>query len=241
MLGVGVFVAAPAADAQPALEQFRLDPPRLCLRDAFRWGFSYRGFPGGLAAVKQLEVSGRWEGTGEPSIRSLLTPTRDDLQRHAADEGRFESYLLHWSPPRKPPGEIRYTLRVVLADGREVTTGTSARYEDGCPPPARQTTLAAGPTGRIGFQTATPTTAEFLQGVKPAASHLIWGDLQLPLGLDYSTGNGLDSDAKRTIGLRKCVTWPREAWPTGQGWRRSSRARPRASGSCCGTGAPPGD
>jgi dienelactone hydrolase len=182
MLSVGFFVASPAANAQPALEQFRLDPPRLCLRDAFRWGFSYRGFSGGLAAVKHLEVSGRWDGPGELSIRSLLTPTRDDLQRHAADEGRFESYLLHWSPPRKPPGEIRYTLRAVLADGHEVTTATSVRYEDGCAPPARYTTLAAGPTGRIGFQTATPTTSEFLKGVRPPATHLIWGDLQLPSG-----------------------------------------------------------
>lgn len=181
-LGLGIFVPAPAGEAQPVLEQFRLDPPRLCFRDAFRWGFSYRGFPGGLAAAKQLEVSGRWEGPIESSIRSLLTPTRDDLQSHVADKGRFESYLLHWSPPRKPPGEIRYTLRAVLADGREATAETSARYEDGCPPPARHTTLAAGPTGRIGFQTATPTTSEFLQGIKPAATQLIWGDLHLPPG-----------------------------------------------------------
>ena len=55
-------------------------------------------------------MSGRWEGPGEQLIRSLLTPTRDDLQRYAADQGRFESHLLHWGPPRKAPGEIR--LRV---------------------------------------------------------------------------------------------------------------------------------
>ena len=121
---------------QPAIEQLRVDPPRLCLRDAIRWGFAYRGFPGGLAAVKQLEVSARWEGPGEVSMRSLLTPMRDDLQSHVSDEGRFESYLLHFSPPRKPPGEIRFTLRAVLADGREATAETSARYEGGCPPPA---------------------------------------------------------------------------------------------------------
>jgi dienelactone hydrolase len=53
---------------------------------------------------------------------------------------------------------------------------------DVCPPPAPHTTLAAGTTGRIGFQTTTPTTAEFLQGTKPAATHLIWGDLELPQG-----------------------------------------------------------
>jgi dienelactone hydrolase len=70
----------------------------------------------------------------------------------------------------------------VLADGQELTSATSVRYVDSCPPPALHTTLAAGPTGRIGFQTATPTIPEFLQGVRPAATSLIWGDLELPPG-----------------------------------------------------------
>jgi dienelactone hydrolase len=115
----------------------------------------------------------------------VLTPTGDDLQHHPADHGRFESAPQHWSPPRQAPAsgtEIRYTLRVVLADGREVTSATSVRYVDACPPPAVHTTLTAGPTGRIGFQTATPTIPEFLQGVRPGAISLIWGDLELPPG-----------------------------------------------------------
>jgi dienelactone hydrolase len=181
ILSVGLFVVAPlVGEAEPVLEQFRVDPPRLCLRDTFRWGVSYRGLPGGLAAVKDFELSGLWQGPGEQSIRSLLTPTRDELQRYAADQGRFESRLQHWGPPRKPPGEIRYTLRVVLADGREATSTTSVSYVGGCPPPAVHTTLAAGPTGRIGIQTATPTISDFLQGPRPAATSLIWGDLELP-------------------------------------------------------------
>ena len=176
-------ISAPlAAEAQPALEQLRFDPPQLCFRDPFRWGFSFRGLPGGLAAVKNLELSARWEGPDEPTVRSLLTPTRDELQRHTADEGRFESYLLHLSAPRKPPAEVRYTLRVGLADGQELTSSTVLRYVDGCASPARYTTLTTGPTGRIGFQTATPSGDEFLQGVKPAESHVIWGDLELPPG-----------------------------------------------------------
>jgi dienelactone hydrolase len=182
ILSIGFFVAPLAGEAQPTLEQFRFDPSWLCLRDTFRWGFSYRGLPGGLAAVKDFEVSGRWEGPGEQSIRSVLTPTRNDLQRYAADHGRFESHLLHWGPPRKAPGEIRYTLRAVLADGREVTSATSVRYVDACPPPALHTTLAAGSTGRIGFQTTTPTVSDFLQGIRPAVTNLIWGDLELPTG-----------------------------------------------------------
>ncbi len=182
VLSIGVFLAPPSGEAQPTIEHFQFNPPRLCFRDTFWWGFSYRWLPGGLAAVKDFELSGRWEGPGEGSVRSVFTPTRDELQRHAADEGRFESYLLHWSPPRKPPGEIRYTLRAVLVDGREVTTATSVRYVDGCPPPTIHATLAAGLTGRIGFRTATPTISEFLQGIRPAATNLIWGDLELPQG-----------------------------------------------------------
>ena len=92
LLGVSL-----AGEAQPALEQFGFDPPALCLRDTFRWGFSYRGIPGGLAAVREVELRGLWQGPGEQSIRSVLTPTRDDLQRFAADQGRFESRLFHWA------------------------------------------------------------------------------------------------------------------------------------------------
>ena len=103
ILSLGLLAVPLAGEAQPALEPLRFDPPRLCPRDTFRWGFTYRGFPGGLAAVKSFVLEGLWDGPGERSIRSVLTPTRDDLQRHTADEGRFESRLLHAGPPRKAP------------------------------------------------------------------------------------------------------------------------------------------
>jgi len=51
ILSAGVLVVPLAAEAQPTLEQLRFDPPQLCFRDTFRWGFSYRGLPGGLASV----------------------------------------------------------------------------------------------------------------------------------------------------------------------------------------------
>jgi dienelactone hydrolase len=54
------------------------------------------------------------------------------------------------------------------------------RYLDACPPPAFHPTLAAGQTGRIGIQTTTPTIPEFLQGQRPTATSLIWGDLEFP-------------------------------------------------------------
>ena len=179
-------LAAPVGGgAQPALDPLRFDPPRVCARDTFRWGFDYRGLPGGLAAAREVVMEGLWEGPGERPIRSQLTPTRDDLKSHTADAGRFESRLTHAGPARTGPAggaEIRYTLRVVLADGRVVTTSAPMRYVDACPPPPVHSTLASGPTGRIGIQSATPTGPEFLQGAKLAAASLIWGDLELPTG-----------------------------------------------------------
>jgi len=62
VLALSLLATALAAEAQPALEQFRFEPPRLCLRDTFRRGFSYRGFPGGLAAVKDFVMEGLCEG-----------------------------------------------------------------------------------------------------------------------------------------------------------------------------------
>jgi dienelactone hydrolase len=185
VLSLGVLASPFPGGTQPALDHLRFDPSRVCARDPFRWGFEYRGLPGGLAAVREVVMEGLWEGPGERPIRSQLTPTRDDFRPHTADQGRFESRLTHAGPARKgSPGgaEIRYTLRLVLADGREVTTAASVRYLDGCPPPPLHPTLAGGLTGRIGVQTTTPTGPEFLQGVRPAPSNLIWGDLELPPG-----------------------------------------------------------
>ena len=48
ILGLGLLAAPLASVAQPALENFRFDPPRVCARDTLRWGVSYRGLPGGL-------------------------------------------------------------------------------------------------------------------------------------------------------------------------------------------------
>ena len=131
-VGIACLAASRTSDAEPVLESFRVDPDRLCLRDTFRWGFSYRGLPGGLAAVKDVEIWALWDGPGEQPIRSLLAPAR--LHDQAADQGRFESHTLHFAALRRAPGEIHYTLRVVLADGRELSSKTSVRYMDSCPP-----------------------------------------------------------------------------------------------------------
>ena len=71
MLSVASFIAPLVGEAQPAIEAFRFDPPRLCFRDTFRWGFSYRGIPGGLAGVKTFEV--RALGRARRAIGALAT------------------------------------------------------------------------------------------------------------------------------------------------------------------------
>jgi hypothetical protein len=182
LLTLALLAAPLAAEAPPALEPLRFDPPTVCPKDTFRWGFAYRDLPGGLAAVKDITMEGLWEGPGERPIRSLLTPTRDDFRPYTTDQGRFESRLTHAGPPRRGAPAGGTTLRLTLADGREVTSVTAVRYVDSCPPPAVHPTLAAGPTGRIGLHTTTPTVSELLQGFRPAAASLIWGDLELPGG-----------------------------------------------------------
>ena len=70
ILSLGLLAAPVAGEAQPVLEQFRFDPPTLCPGDTFRWGFSYRELPGGLAAVRDSEMWGLGDGPGEGPIRS---------------------------------------------------------------------------------------------------------------------------------------------------------------------------
>jgi hypothetical protein len=75
ILSIGLFAAPIAGEAQPALEQFRFEPSRLCLRDTLRWGFSYlrelgvgpvcpAAVRGHLCGVQTLGYQGR-----EPSAR----------------------------------------------------------------------------------------------------------------------------------------------------------------------------
>src|SRR5262245_23677419 len=118
-LSIGLLVAPAVGGAQPVLEEFRFDPPQLCLRDVFQWGFSYRGIPGGLAAVKDLAMETVFAGR---TVRSPLTPARADLQRHTADQGRFEGLHLHRTR-RLPASESqsKHTLRSVPDDGTEGT------------------------------------------------------------------------------------------------------------------------
>src|SRR5262245_66553911 len=106
IVGLGLLASPLVAAAQPVLEDFRFDRPRVCARGILRWGVSYRGFPGGLAAAKEISMEGLWEGLGEVRRRSLLTPAKDDLQPYAADQGRFESRIVHAGPVRSGrPGD----------------------------------------------------------------------------------------------------------------------------------------
>ena len=120
-LSIGVLATPIAGKAEPTIEQFRFDPPQLCLRDMFRWGFSYRGFPGGLAAVKEVELRGLSEGR---PVRSPLTPTTNYLQRYTADQGRFKSCGSgFWGGQR--PSLAHYVTGMGPMDGATAAGGRS--------------------------------------------------------------------------------------------------------------------
>ena len=70
ILGFGSFGTPFVSEAQPTIEEFRFDPPRLCFRDTFRWWFSYRGVPGGAAAVKTFELHAGMGPTSNRCARS---------------------------------------------------------------------------------------------------------------------------------------------------------------------------
>ena len=71
MLSLGLLAAPIDGAAQPALEPLRFDPPPVCPKDTFRWGFAYRDLPGGLAAVKDIAMEGLWRGpASDRSARS---------------------------------------------------------------------------------------------------------------------------------------------------------------------------
>ena len=220
LMSAGLWIAPIAGEAQPALEHFRFDPSRLCLRDVFQWGFSNRGFPGGLAAVKDLEVRGLLEG------KNLGLLALDPVERRPSALHRRPGKVREPPPALAEEGAggrdrvpVHAASRACRPDMRS-RAKTSVRYVDSCPPPPAYPTLAAGPTGRIGLQTSTPTISEFLQGVRPAAANLIWGDLELPRGQVER------SPAVVLVHGSRGVSPPR-----GPGGRRSSvrRARRRSS------------
>ena len=178
-------LAAPAAglEGQPAVENFRFTPATFCYADRIRYAFSYRNFPGGLAAVKDALVMADWQRPGQAATRMWrLAPRREELARHAAPSGTFVSGVRYWRQEGAPQGgvAVQFRLTLTLADGREMMGIATGRYADSCPPVTPPATLAGRPTGRIGFETTTPTISEFLTGSKGGKPAVIWGDLELP-------------------------------------------------------------
>ena len=180
---LGLPSPAVGQQARPAVENFRFTPPTFCYGDTLRYAFSYRNFPGGLAAVKEAQVVADWQRAGDqPTVMWRLAPRPEELARHTAASGSFVSGVRYWRQEGAPGGgvDVRFSLKLKLGDGREITGTASGRYADACAPVTPLTTLSGGGTGRIGFETATPTTTQFLTGAKDGKRAVIWGDLALP-------------------------------------------------------------
>jgi dienelactone hydrolase len=184
--------AAPAPAASytrarsPVIESFRLEPSRLCYGDPVRYRLSYAQLAGGLAAVKEAEMEASPPRPGmAPLDLGMLRPDRDELARHRAASGSLASGVRFWRPDENaPPGgaDLQVRVKLVLGSGGEVSATTAVRYEDACPPPRPLATLAGGETGRVGFETVTPTNTEFLTGSAGGKPVVIWGHLALAPG-----------------------------------------------------------
>lgn len=180
---IGLVAPAAGQESRPAVEDFRFTPASFCYADRVRYAFSYRHFPGGLAAVRKAEVTADWHRAGDqPTVMWRLAPRREELARHPAASGIFVSGARYWRQEGAPAGgvDVQLSLTLTLADGREVRGTATGHYAAFCPPVTPPATLAGGPTGRIGFETTTPTPTEFLTGMKGGKPAVIWGDLELP-------------------------------------------------------------
>ena len=180
---LGLLSSAAGQEGRPAVENFRFTPATFCYGDRVRYAFSYQNFPGGLAAVKEAEVVADWQRPGDqPTVMWRLAPRREELARYPAQDGTFVSGVRYWRQEGAPAGgvDVQLSLKLTLGDGREVTAAASGKYTDACAPMTPVATLRGGGTGRVGFETATPTTTQFLTGAEDAPRAVIWGDLELP-------------------------------------------------------------
>jgi len=128
------FTSAPVAaqDAQPVIQDFKFIPQTVRYGDTLRYTFAYKNLPGGLAAVKDVEMWVLWLTPNSSYVRSRYVPISEELAKYTAESGTFESRDLTWRPPQKePPGgsvDVEYTLQFRLQEGRKVKAKTTLAF-----------------------------------------------------------------------------------------------------------------
>lgn len=102
---VGFAVVAPAdASATALLAKLTFVPAAACYGDPIRYAFAYANVPGGLAAVKDVEILADWDGAPErPTRLPGLLPDPDELARSRTASGSFRSGGRFWRPPEFAP------------------------------------------------------------------------------------------------------------------------------------------
>lgn len=136
VLVIGAAILASTLTAQenpPAIENFRFSAPTVRQGDTIRYSFSYQNFPGGLAAVKEVDMWVWWQRPGDRPIRSRFVPNGEELAKHTAESGTFESRMLRWRAPEQAPYggvDVQYILKFTLPNGKEVTRTTMMRFEE---------------------------------------------------------------------------------------------------------------
>jgi hypothetical protein len=155
--GIGLLAVPLAGSTQPALEPLRFDPPQVCPKDTFRWGFAYRDLPGGLAAVRDITLEGLRLFHGTADDLAPVAPCRayvERLRRAGADAQIAEYPGAHHgfdrpsdAPPRHLPREQNASRCVweERPEGHLVTRDTGQPISLGDPCVLRGGTIGADP------------------------------------------------------------------------------------------------
>ncbi len=137
LLGAFLLVFARAAfgapeDGQPSIQDLKFNVPKVRQGDTIQYSFVYKNFIGGLAAVKDVEMWIHWQRPGDRPVRSRFVPNREELAKHTAESGSFDSRPLKWRAPEAAPVwgvDVEYTLKFTLKDGRGVEANAMIRFE----------------------------------------------------------------------------------------------------------------
>lgn len=107
------------AALRPSVDGFRFVPDAIRAGGEVQFTFAYANFPGGLAAIRDVEMWVDWQRPQDRAVRSRLVPTTEELAAHPEASGEFKSRSFAWRPPEQVPSggvEVKYTIVLRLRD-----------------------------------------------------------------------------------------------------------------------------
>lgn len=101
----GLVSVGAAQESQPDIESFRFGPARVRHGDDLQYTFAYKNFPGGLAAVKDVEMWVYWQRPGDRAVRSRLCPIVRSLKNTQPTAARLKAGCCGGVRQSKPHAE----------------------------------------------------------------------------------------------------------------------------------------